>query len=321
MKNMTLSLLFIVSCTTPITRNPGSESQIFTVQDLRDKIERSKPGSVIKLDNEAFYDLSDEAPIVIKKKIHLKGIREKGKERPTLKSWKKPLPLISVQADGVIIEGLKIEGVETDGKKKEIIELNKQGKKGVYEFPVTRGIHVLSNDVVIKDCEISGFSHAAIHAENAVNLLVEDNFIHHNQRWGLGYGVSLHLLSTAKILNNKFNHNRHSIAGSGSPGQSYEAAYNWFGKNHSASPLDMHGGKDRKDGTQIAGKVVYIHHNTIRDGLNYAFIHRGIPQDFVIFEHNNLEHREDSKVIGYYNLKAKDLPKGKFIYRNNHLSE
>lgn len=321
MKKIILAFIFTISCSSQIIRKPSAESQIFTVQDLRDKIERAKPGAVIKLDNQAFLDLSDEGPIVIKKRITLKGIREEGKGRPVLTSWKKPLPLISVQADGVIIEGLKIEGVETDAKKKEIIDLNKQGKKGVYAFPVTRGIHVLANDVVIKDCEISGFSHAAIFAENAVNLLVEDNFIHHNQRWGLGYGVSLHLLSTAKIFNNKFNYNRHSIAGSGSPGQSYEAAYNWFGKNHSDSPLDMHGGKDRGDGTQIAGKVVYIHHNTIRDAINPAFIHRGIPQDFVIFEHNNLEHNEDSNVIGYYNLKSKDLPKGKFIYRNNHIRE
>lgn len=320
MKTLILSFLLIVSCASPV-RNPSSESAVFTLHDLRDQIHSAKPGAVIVIDEESFFDFSGEGTLVIDKKIHLKGIRTKGRSRPIFKNLKNPLPLISIKADGVIIEGLKLEGIETDAKKQEIIELNRQGKKGVYSFPVTRGIHVLANNVVIKDCEISGFSHAAIFAENALNLLVEHNYIHHNQRWGLGYGVALHLISTAKILNNKFDYNRHSIAGSGSPGQIYEAGYNWFGKNHSDTPLDMHGGKDRGDGTQVAGKIVHIHHNTIRDAVNFAFIHRGTPQDFVIFEHNNLEHRDHSKVIGYYNLGSKDIPKAKFIYRENHLSE
>lgn len=314
-------LLILVSCSQTVTRNPSSENHIFSIQDLRDKIKKAKSGEIITINEDTLFDFSDEPTLVIDKKIHLKGIRSKVGARPIFKSWKTHFPLISIKADGVIIDSLKIEGMETDQKKSEIIELNKKGIKGVYQFPVTRGIQVQANDVKIINCEISGFSHAAIYAENAVNLLVEKNFIHHNQRWGLGYGVSLHLLSTAIIINNKFNHNRHSIAGSGSPGQSYEAAYNWFGKNHSASPLDMHGGKDRGDGTHIAGKVVYIHHNTIRDDVNHAFIHRGIAQDYVIFENNNLEHKDDAKVIGYYNIGAKNLPKNKFFYRNNHLSE
>jgi hypothetical protein len=316
-----LLLLIICSCSQYQTRNPSGEGAVFTLIELKEKIQKAKHGDIITIPADSFFDFSEEPTLTIDKKIHLKGKASTNGEKPVFKSFKKPLPLISIKADGVTIEGLKIEGVETDQKKKEIIELNKQGIKGVYQFPVTRGIHVLANDVKIINCELSGFSHAAIFAENAVNLLVEKNYIHHNQRWGLGYGVSLHLLSTARIINNKFNFNRHSIAGSGSPGQSYGAAYNWFGKNHSASPLDMHGGKDRGDGTHIAGKVISIHHNTIEDNVNYAFIHRGIAQDFVIFENNKLEHSDDSKVIGYYNIKPKDLPKNKFIYRNNKLND
>jgi hypothetical protein len=314
-----LLLLIVSGCTNFNFRDPSSVHAIFSIQELRDRIQKAKPGEVLTISHDSFFDFSDESPLIIDKKVHIKGVRSLNQRRPVFKSWKAPYPLITIKADGVILEGLKIEGVETDQKKAEIIALNKAGKKGVYEFPITRGIHVMANDVAIKDCEISGFSHAAIYAENAVNLLVENNYIHHNQRWGLGYGVALHLLATAKIIKNKFDHNRHSIAGSGSAGQSYEAGYNWFGKNHSASPLDMHGGKDRGDGTQIAGKIVYMHHNTILDDVNYAFIHRGIAQDYVIFEHNQLAHAEDSKVIGYYNLKAKDVPKSKFIYKSNKL--
>lgn len=75
--------------------------------------------------------------LIFQTKLHL---------RPVFKSWKAPYPMITIKADGVILEGLKIEGVETDQKKAEIIALNKAGKKGVYEFPITRGIHVMASD-------------------------------------------------------------------------------------------------------------------------------------------------------------------------------
>ena len=86
MKRLILSLLLIVSCASPV-RNPSSESAVFTLHDLRDQIHRAKPGAVIVIDEESFFDFSGEGTLVIDKKIHLKGIRTKGRSRPIFKNW------------------------------------------------------------------------------------------------------------------------------------------------------------------------------------------------------------------------------------------
>jgi hypothetical protein len=40
----------------------------------------------------------------------------------------------------------------------------------------------------------------------------------------------------------------------------------------------MHGGRDREDGTDIAGSSILIHHNTFR-APNTPVVIRGVPQD------------------------------------------
>ncbi|NDG85438.1 MAG: right-handed parallel beta-helix repeat-containing protein, partial [Proteobacteria bacterium] len=230
----------------------------------------------------------------------------------------KPLPLLRIKASGVVLDGLFIEGFERDSKKKEIIELNRKGIKGVYQFPVTRGIDIEAANTTIKNCEIAGFSHAAIFMLEGSSAVIESNSIHHNQRWGLGYGVALHQRSTALIKGNRFDYNRHSIAGSGFSGQSYEAEANEFGVHHSDSPLDMHGGKDRSDGTSIAGKRVEIHHNVVLYSGQPVFIHRGIAEDFVSIHDNEIHHPKPDQAIGYFNgVTRANLPAGKFRYYKN----
>ena len=40
----------------------------------------------------------------------------------------------------------------------------------------------------------------------------------------------------------------------------------------------MHGGRDRRDGTEVAGTTILIHHNTFRAPERPVCI-RGVPQD------------------------------------------
>jgi len=42
--------------------------------------------------------------------------------------------------------------------------------------------------------------------------------------------------------------------------------------------FDMHGGRDRKDGTDVAGTTILIHHNTFR-APERAVVIRGVPED------------------------------------------
>ena len=86
----------------------------------------------------------------------------------------------------------------------------------------------------------------------ASKAYIHHNNIHHCQRSGLGYGVALDE-ADAIIEANLFDWCRHAIAGTGSPGTSYEARYNIHLENASSHCFDMHGGGDRGDGTNIAG--------------------------------------------------------------------
>jgi hypothetical protein len=94
-------------------------------------------------------------------------------------------------------------------------------------------------DVEISNMEIAGWGGAGIRVDNGgpsthpQEILIHDNFIHHNQHpaehWygghAGGYGVEVSYLSWAKIYQNVFDFNRHSIAASGDTG-GYWAEHN-----------------------------------------------------------------------------------------------
>jgi hypothetical protein len=318
-----ISALTLASCSARVlTRAPAAQdAPVATVEALRDRVARAKDAEVILIAAGADLDWTGQEPLKITSSVILKGIRGAGGALPRLIHRGRPLPLISIEAPEVRIEDLRIEGVETDSKKDEIIALNKKGIKGTYQFPVTRGIEIKARSAVISGCELSGFSHAAVFLLGESTAFIEKSYFHHNQRWGLGYGVALHEKSQARISSNRFNWNRHSVAASGMPGQSYEADLNWFGPDHGASPLDMHGGKDRGDGTEIAGRSVNIHHNEIHSRSVPIFIHRGIPEDRVWIHHNVLAHPDESRAVGYYNgVTAKRLPREKYLFENNRFA-
>jgi len=106
---------------------------------------------------------------------------------------------------------------------------------------------------------------------------IHNNNIHHNQRHGLGYGVCIDN-AQALIEANIFNWCRHAIAATGKPTTSYEARYNMVLEKFNGHCFDMHGGKDRKDGTDIAGDKIVIHHNTFKAVNNSSIVIRGVPR-------------------------------------------
>jgi hypothetical protein len=313
------AILLMVSCSTRIlSRAPSSsESPVTSVEQLKQRLAQARESEVILIGEGVRLDLTAEPALKVTVPVILKGVRSADGSTPGLIHRGRPFPMILIEAPDVRIEDLKFEGVETDSKKDEIIALNKRGIKGVYEFPVTRGIEIVSRGVFISGCELSGFSHAALYLRGDSSAYIEKSHIHHNQRWGLGYGVALHDRAQARITGTRFNWNRHSIAASGLPGQAYEADQNWFGPDHNASPLDMHGGRDRGDGTEIAGRRVHIHHNRILTTAVPIFIHRGIPQEEVRIEDNELAHTSEKSAIGYYNgVTDKTIGKKFFFERN-----
>ncbi len=156
-----------------------------------------------------------------------------------------------------------------------------------YRFPISSGIEATQPGLEVDNCELSGWSHAAIHLVSGTDHHIHHSYIHHNQYNGLGYGVAhgYGKESVSLIEYNLFDYNRHSIAGTGKPGNAYEARNNVEIAHSLSHCFDMHGGSDRQDGTEIAGDWVKVHHNTFRPDCQ-AVVIRGVPQQSVEIHHN-----------------------------------
>jgi hypothetical protein len=95
------------------------------------------------------------------------------------------------------------------------------------------------------------------------------------------------VLNKAEVLieGNIFDYYRHAIAGTGRSPSGYEARDN-IARGHSTSHVfDMHGGRDRKDGTHVAGDWIKIHHNTFH-AKRTPFVLRGRPTKKCELHHN-----------------------------------
>lgn len=158
------------------------------------------------------------------------------------------------------------------------------GHSYYYKFPIQRGIETYHDSLRVDNCELSGFGHSAISLREGKDHLVHHNFIHHCQYQGLGYGISLNT-AFARIEYNLFDWNRHSIAGTGRAGSGYIARHNVELGTSLSHCFDMHGGRDRKDGTDIAGSAIDIANNTFR-ATETPIIIRGVPEQSCRVHHN-----------------------------------
>lgn len=194
--------------------------------------------------------------------------------------------LIRITGPGARVTGLRIRGPNTkrylDHHRRAFAE--GQGRGYYYKFPTADGIRTEHPGLEVDNCEISGFGHAGICLKKGDRHHVHHNFIHHCQYQGLGYGIS-HDAAASLIERNRFDFNRHSIAGTGRPGCGYEARHNVELGTSLSHCFDMHGGRDRKDGTDVAGTTILIHHNTFRAPTTPVVI-RGVPQDACRVHHN-----------------------------------
>jgi len=186
-----------------------------------------------------------------------------------------------------------------------------------YKFPTSDGITTQHPRLEVDNCEISAFAHAGISLGQGEGHRIHHNFIHHCQYNGLGYGVS-HDRASSLIEYNRFDWNRHSIAGTGRPGCSYVARHNVELGESLSHCFDMHGGRDRNDGTDIAGTSIEIYNNTFR-AAQPAVVIRGVPEEKCDVHHNwFLQHAQPQQAVraaaethvhdNAYGAKPKDVP-------------
>ncbi|MBN2295088.1 MAG: right-handed parallel beta-helix repeat-containing protein [Pirellulales bacterium] len=261
----------------------------YTVKDLDgllSAVKKAKSGQVIFIPGELELDLT--ALIYIEKYVvdlpggvTLAGDRgQNGSKGALLLSDALNMStMIRATGPNVRITGLRIRGPNT--RRRLHHHRRAFGPKGdkhkyYYKFPVQDGIFTTHDNLEVDNCEISGWGHAGICLRNGLGHHIHHNFIHHCQHNGLGYGIS-HNTSSSLIEFNLFDWNRHSIAGTGRPGCIYIARNNVELGASLSHCFDMHGGRDREDGTDIAGTSIDIYNNTFRAPQTPVVI-RGVPQ-------------------------------------------
>ncbi len=268
-----------------------------TVEELRAALKKAKSGQVVYVDDEAEIEVTGEQKIVIPAGVTVASGRGRGgSEGALLYSDELSMsPMFLAGGEKVRVTGLRLRGPDQKRRTEQMRKLYKEGR--YYSIPNSDGIISTNPNLEVYNCELWGWSHAAVFLKRgALKAHVHHNNIHHNQRSGLGYGVCLDQ-ADALIEANLFDWCRHHIAGTGRPGTSYEARYNLVLENANGHSFDMHGGRDRKDGTDIAGDMIKIHHNTFKATGVPAFVIRGRPQQSAQIHHNWFLHSAPDKAI------------------------
>jgi len=276
--------------------------RVATRPELIEALHKARPGEVVYVEPNARIDLTvwvhiNDLVIEIPEGVTLASNRGHEGSRGALiySDTFDTDPLIRATGPNVTITGLRVRGPD-DKRRMDLHRAAFQGESApghelYYKFPNSNGISTERNGLEVVNCELSGWSHGAINLEDSSNHTIHHNHIHHNQRHGLGYGVSMDK-AEAVISYNLFNWNRHGIAATGRPGTSYTARHNVLLENANGHLLDMHGGRDREDGTDIAGTRIRLINNTIVNTQDEGIVIRGMPEKQAIVR-NNWFHRAD----------------------------
>lgn len=149
-------------------------------------------------------------------------------------------------------------------------------------MPRPSGVRTTHDNLEVDNCEVAAFSYAGISATDSVGHRIHHNHLHHNQRQGLGYGLVLGRGNTgtaqALVDFNRMDYMRHAIAGSGEPGQDYEARDNLVLPHANGHVFDMHGeNENTNNGSQLAGGEMLIHRNTVLVDNYATLVVRGRP--------------------------------------------
>jgi hypothetical protein len=247
-----------------------------TREDLQTALQGASRGDVVFVDSSVEIELGyfpDSPSIEVPAGVTLASDRGvDGSKGARLHADKKPgsdwqgSDTIRVH-DDARITGLRIEGPTPDR------EMNWLGDDHDY----TDGIDIGdSSGVEIDNNEVYGWPHGAVSGGNPVH--VHHNYIHDNDQSGLGYGVSgAHWDSTVEY--NRFERNRHAVAGSGGAGEGYIVRHNIFGAEGiggAGHKIDMH---EDPDSAGDAGTRMKIYNNTVEFADAQAVYLRATPRE------------------------------------------
>ncbi len=243
-----------------------------TAPELLSALKQAQPGQRIFVPDGAEIDLTGQENIALSAGITLAGTRglkdSPGGRIVMRRKQAGSYYLFRTAGDKVRVTGLKFEGPDGDNN-----------QHNGYANLLATTHHGLEMD----NCEVANWGYGAVVGQpGASGIYVHHSDIHHGQGAAHdGYGVSLDACDARVIANKLAAVRNHVIAGTGNPGTAYEAAYNWVDGN-----FDMHGGRDRGDGTDIGGDWIEIHHNSFQQPQAVNCITRGIPSQGARVHHN-----------------------------------
>ena len=272
---------------------------VSTLEELTNALKKVKSGELVFVKNDAVITVNGVSDIVIPEGVTLASGRSGETSGAIIQTVTMNLrPLITVGGDNVRITGIRFRGPDMERRIEHFKQLWAEGgREAFYSIDNSDGIISTYSGLEVDNCELWGWSHAAIFLKKGAHEAhIHHNYIHHNQRAHLGYGVSMDQ-SSALIEANLFDWCRHHIAGTGRPETSYEARYNIVLPNANGHSFDMHGGRDRGDGTHIAGDTILIHHNVFMAVDVPAFMIRGVPRETAEIHHNWFFHEASGKVV------------------------
>ena len=222
--------------------DPRVKYVVSTRDQLFTALKNVKSGEVIFVPGNANIDLTGTYATVIPGGVTLAGDRGSDgslggrifRNRVANENEYAKIPTFVIGGDNVRITGLRIQGQDTI--QDQLFEDVGSEVKSAIKATGRSGLEV-------DNCELWGWSHAAVMLENCKLSFVHHNYIHHCQARGYGYGVALEG-GTALIEANKFDYTRHAIMGEGLPSEGYEARYNLHlghGEAIGGHHFDVHG--------------------------------------------------------------------------------
>ena len=283
-------------------------------KDLLTAVVEASPGTVIEVDQVSIR-LDEYAPLMIPAGVTIRGDRRGTRLGPDLHQDGYPeAASLQINGNDVRITGLRLRGPSGSTDKN----------------PYSNGIFVEDGkflSTIIDHNDLSNWTEAAVHVNQWFEAVfdclnrrprprtvrVVRNFMHHNVRGDLGYGVALHSDGFAMITGNTFLYNRHAIAADGAALTGYQAFYNLV---LSAAPaygywetteqdFDMHGSDDELGHHTggIGGSDVEIARNTFLGTNRRNYDLRGQPCDRHRF-HDNVSRQSAGDAIRWYQLIA-----------------
>ena len=299
---------------------PKYDYKVNNKNEFLQALKSVKSYGTIYIEGDSEIDLSDQKTINVRTGVKIISNRgNKGSLGARLYSNNPRIYPMFECGSYVNFIGLRIDGTDENVFFKNVEK--KTFKENTYGPGVTQGIRTHNDGLVVSNCEFSGWTHSAIMIKGK-NAKITHSYFHHNMRHGLGYGITVDG-GHAVIQGNLFDYNRHSIASTGVKNSSYIVEYNIFLENGTSHVVDVHGGRDRKDNTDIAGKSFVVQNNWFRlkEKSGGAFVIRGIPTNRAVFSNNTVEifDKNTASARDVNSYVRQNNAKGNFVSKNNVL--